>query len=42
VLPNNEGAEFKATVAISGDELKLVQDSPVTKVRTEAVYRRAK
>ena len=42
LIPNNEGSEQKATVSLSGDELRLTTTNPVTKVRTDAVYRRAK
>jgi Lipocalin-like domain len=42
LIPNNEGADQKASITISGDELKLTQTSPVSGVRTDAVYRRAK
>ena len=42
VIPNNEGSEQKNSVNLSGDQLKLTVTSPVTGVRTDAVYRRAK
>jgi hypothetical protein len=42
LIPNNDGTEQKSTVSLSGDELRLTTTSPVTRVRTDAVYRRAK
>ena len=42
VIPNNEGSEVKATITLTGEEMKLTQTSPVSGVRTDAVYRRAK
>jgi hypothetical protein len=42
VIPNNEGSDQKANVTLTGDELKLTQTSPVSGVRTDVVYRRAK
>jgi hypothetical protein len=42
LIPNNEGSEQKATITLTGDDLKLTQTSPVSGVRTDAVYRRAK
>jgi len=42
LIPNNEGADQKATITLSGDEMKLTQISPTSGVRTDAVYRRAK
>lgn len=42
LVPNNEGSEQKAIVTLTGDELKLTQVSPTSRVRTDAVYRRAK
>jgi hypothetical protein len=42
LIPNNEGSEQKETVTLRGDELKTSRVSPVSGVRFEAVYRRAK
>ena len=42
LFPNIEGTEAKSTVSLSGDELKLIQPSPVLGGRSESVYRRAK
>jgi hypothetical protein len=42
LIPNVEGTDTKASVSLSGDELKLTAISPVTTVRTDQVYRRAK
>jgi hypothetical protein len=42
LIPNVEGTETKITVSLSGDELKLSSTSPITQVRTDQVYRRAK
>jgi hypothetical protein len=42
LIPNVEGTDTKASVSLSGDELKLTTTSPVTGVRTDQVYRRAK
>jgi len=42
LIPNNEGSDQKATITLAGDEMKLTQTSPVSGVRTDAVYRRAK
>jgi hypothetical protein len=42
LIPNVEGTDTKASVDLSGDELKLTTTSPVTGVRTDQVYRRAK
>jgi hypothetical protein len=42
LIPNNEGAEFKNTVNLVGDELTLTRTSPVTGSKTAVVYRRAK
>jgi len=43
LFPNAEGADFKYTVSLAGDELKLVvQPIPVLGGRGETVYRRAK
>jgi hypothetical protein len=41
LIPNNDTIESKASVSLSGDELKLVITSPAG-VRTDTVYRRAK
>jgi hypothetical protein len=41
--PNNEGTEAKATVSISGDEMRLTTVAPGgSGTRTEAVYRQAR
>jgi hypothetical protein len=40
--PNNEGTEFKNSVSLSGDELKLTAVLPSTGTRFDIVYRRAK
>ena len=42
LIPNNEGAEQKATVALFGDELRLTYTSATTGIRNEAVFRRVK
>src|SRR5258708_5784217 len=42
LFPNIEGTDVKSTVSLSGDELKLIQPSPVLGGRSESVYRRAK
>ena len=41
LIPNNDGLESKASVSLTGDELKLVTTSPAG-VRGDTVYRRAK
>jgi hypothetical protein len=40
--PNNEGMDFKSSVSLAGDELKLINVSPVTGNRFDDVYRRAR
>jgi hypothetical protein len=41
--PNNDGGETKATVSLSGDELKLTTMTPLASgTRSETVYRRAR
>jgi len=41
--PNNEGSETKATVNLSGDELKITSVTPAASGnRTDQVYRRAR
>jgi len=42
LFPNIEGTDVKSTVSLTGDELKLIQPSPVLGGRSESVYRRAK
>ncbi len=42
LFPNVEGTEVKNTVSLAGDELKLVQPTPVLGGRSETAYRRAK
>jgi hypothetical protein len=42
LFPNIEGTDVKNTVSLSGDELKLLQPTPVLGGRGESVYRRAK
>src|SRR5215510_4743969 len=41
LIPNNDNLESKASVSLSGDELKLVSTSAAG-VRSDTVYRRAK
>ena len=41
LIPNNDGMEMKASVSLTGDELKLTV-SPAAGGRTETVYRRAR
>jgi hypothetical protein len=40
--PNNEGTNFKNSVNLMGDELKLSGVVPSTGVKVDYVYRRAK
>src|SRR5439155_24628054 len=43
LLPNTEGSETKYSVtSLTGDELKTTGTNPVSGVRNEAVYRRAR
>ena len=42
LFPNVEGTDVKSTVSVTGDELKLLQPTPVLGGRGEGVYRRAK
>jgi hypothetical protein len=42
LFPNVEGADFKYTVSLTGDELKLAGQVPTLGGKTEAVWRRAK
>ena len=42
LIPNNEGSEQKDSITLIGDELKLSRTNPVSGVRVEGVYRRAK
>jgi Lipocalin-like domain len=42
LFPNVEGADFKYSVSLAGDELKLVGQVPTLGGKTEAVWRRAK
>lgn len=42
LFPNIEGSDAKITVSLSGDELKLIEPSPLLGGRNESVYRRAK
>src|SRR5215831_1145613 len=42
LFPNIEGTDVKNTVSLSGDELKVLQPTPVLGGRGESVYRRAK
>ena len=42
LFPNIEGTDSKITVSLSGDELKLIEPSPLLGGRNESVYRRAK
>jgi Lipocalin-like domain len=42
IIPNNEGSEQKASVALSGDDLTITQTSSTSGVKSIAVYRRAK
>ena len=42
LFPNIEGTEVKNTVALNGDELKIIQPTPVLGGRGEVVYRRVK
>jgi hypothetical protein len=42
LIPNNEGSDFKYSISLAGDELKLTGVSSVTGDRTDTVYRRAK
>jgi hypothetical protein len=42
LFPNIEGTDVKNTVSVTGDELKLLQPTPVLGGRGESVYRRAK
>ena len=42
LFPNIEGTDVKNTISLSGDELKLIQPTPVLGGRGETVYRRAK
>ena len=41
LIPNNDGMELKASVSLTGDELKLTV-TPAAGGRSETVYRRAK
>ena len=41
LIPNNDGAERKDTVTLTGDELRLVQTNPAG-AKVESVYRRIK
>jgi hypothetical protein len=41
LIPNNDSLESKASVSLSGDELKLATTSPAG-VKSDTVYRRAK
>jgi hypothetical protein len=40
--PNGEGMDFKGSVSLAGDELKLTAVNPVAGFRIDAVYRRAR
>ena len=42
LFPNIEGTDAKITVSLSGDELKLIEPSPLLGGRNDSVYRRAK
>jgi len=42
VMPNTEGTETKYSVSLAGDELKLTDLNPVSGIRNDTVYRRAK
>jgi hypothetical protein len=42
LFPNIEGTEVKSIISLAGDELKLVQPTPVLGGKNETVYRRAK
>jgi hypothetical protein len=40
--PNNEGTDYKNSVNLAGDELKITGMVPSTGIRFDYVYRRAK
>jgi Lipocalin-like domain len=40
--PNNEGTDYKSSVSLAGDELKLTGMIQSTGIRFDSVYRRAK
>ena len=42
LIPNFEGVEAKASISLTGDELKLSSTSPTSGVKTDGVYKRAK
>ena len=42
LIPNNNTSEVRSSVALSKDELSLVQVSPTTGAKNEWIYRRAK
>jgi hypothetical protein len=42
IIPNFEGADYKHSVGLAGDELKLSRVNPISDSRQDFVYRRAR